>query len=268
MKSVAFLSVLALSTSAVFAAATTQTANTIGVLRVDSTANRTIVAVPWVGASVSNESVRVTDIVKTANLSVDDTLSYYNSATGEFQTWTLVAGGGGNPPVWQAATEVVESGSGEKGVSSDVQTLPRGGALILVRQNATNPPYFYLQGQVPTGGSVAVTLPTNSLSGPVYSLIAPPLAQTNDISLASGVWKDVGAMDQIVIQGVGGLNTTCQWKDDAWKYGLWTEDANHFKTLTWTNAPAIKSGTGFWYVSRTPTNVQASVSWETGKTEN
>lgn len=256
MKLATLLSVSLLASAAAFAETSATTANVVGVLRVDSSAKRTIVAVPWVAAGVDAGNIKVTDIVKTSNLTVGDTLSYYNDGT--FDTWELVAGTGGAAPAWATVNQV--SKSGETGTSEDpaVQTLPRGGALILVRQDATKP--FYLQGQYSSATMENQTLANGgSKAAPVYSLIAPPAVQNVDVNTAT--WANVGANDQLVIQGVDGQSTTCVWREGQWQTYSWVEQ-DGLKVLQYSKTvPSILAGTGFWFVSQTSGETQPTVRW-------
>lgn len=249
MKFATILSVSLLATVSAFADATASSANIFGVLRVDSTAKRTIVAVPWVAAGVDAGNIKVTDIVKTSNLKVGDTLSYYSDGT--FDTWVLNAGTDGAAPAWVSANQV--SQNGETGTSEDpaVQTLPRGGALILVRQDATKP--FYLQGQYSEAKATAPTIATGTAAAPTYNLIAHPGATSGSIDLNTDItWANPNTTDRIYILQADGKNVECQCRETngtwQWQYGTWTGSGR--LTVTWKNAPEIPAGTGFWYVSK------------------
>ena len=252
MKLATFLSVSMLATCSAFAASTATSENVIGVLRVDSPYARTIVAVPWVAAGVEAGDIKVTDIVKTANLSEGDELHYYNGAN--FNSWRL----NGNKE-WVPANQVSENGGSGTSPDSAVQGLPRGGALILVRKEPANP--IFLQGQYSSAPMSAQTLASGGTKmSPVYSLIAPPSTTGKDFDLMSGTWSNVGAYDQIIIQQAGGKNIVCQWSDSAWKVGEWTGEVP-FKTFSLTAAPSIPAGTGCWYVSRTAGGPAPTVQW-------
>lgn len=228
--------------------ADTTTANVIGLIRVDSSANETIVSIPFVATSAGADdaAIPVTDIVKTANLEVGDKLEYYNSAQGKYEVWQIVAGEGG-VKTWQAATSVND---GEMTVASS--SLARGNAIILVR--TTPGSCFYLQGQVAKSGSAECTMARGSASAPAYSLIAPPSDKT--VELNDGVWAKVGAKDQVQING------KLYWFDAlSGKWGTYATDPTTFvKTFTPTEA-TIAVGTGAWFISAPGATEAAQVTW-------
>lgn len=250
MKLATLLSVSLLASAAAFAETSATSANVIGVLRVVSSAKRTIVAVPWVAAAVTGGDIKVTDLVKTSNLTVGDKLHYYNGST--FDSWVLVAGESGQAPVWQAAVSVKGSGEAEQNASADVQGLPRGGAILLDRQ--TPSASFYLQGQVGSATIASPTIAAGTVAAPVYSLIAPPKAQNEaTFALSSLTFKGtIGEKDRIFIYLASGETKECQYKNGMWQYNTWAEDANGWMKESWT-AATIPTGTGFWYVSTTAT---------------
>lgn len=250
MKFATLLSVSLLASAAAFAETSATTANVIGVLRVDSSAKRTIVAVPWVAAGVAAGDIKVTDLVKTSNLTDGDQLHYYNGST--FDSWVLVAGESGQASVWQAAVSVKGSGEAEENASPDVQGLPRGGAILLDRKTPSAP--FYLQGQVGTTDIASEVIAAGTEAAPVYSLIAPPKVQ-NEATFALSSLKftgTIGAKDRIFIYLPSGETKECQFRSGAWQYNTWAADTDGWMKESWTSA-TIPTGTGFWYVSTTAT---------------
>ena len=255
MKIALLLSVPLVSAS-VFAAATTQSSNTFGLLRVDSTQKQTIVCVPWVGSSANatDQKIPVTDIVKTANLTVGDELYWYDPSAGSYKSWHLVAGASGAAPVWEATPTISENGA-ESGTPAVGTALARGEAFILIRQNPAVP--FYLLGQVAnSSGNVE-----NTLVAGAYSLLAPPIATSadsfdlNDDSKVawgtSGGQNKPNANDVIMIPD---SDVTLSWNSDAGKWGTGKRawDAEQKKIVfQWDEKPnaKIKSGCGAWYVN-------------------
>lgn len=250
MKFATLLSVSLLVSAAAFAGTSATTANVVGVLRVDSTAKRTIVAVPWVAAGVNAGDIKVTDLVKTSNLTAGDTLSYYKG-NGTFDTWELVEGTGGAAPAWASVNQVSENG--EAGTSEDpaVQTLPRGGALILVRKDETKP--FYLQGQYSEVAATAPTIVTGTADAPVYNLIAHPGAKSGDVDLNVHIaWTNPSTTDRIFILKPDGLTVECQYHNGRWQYNTWVKpEGSGLMLENWDDA-TVPAGTGFWYVSKGP----------------
>lgn len=223
--------------------ADTTTANVVGLIRVDSSANETIVSIPFVAtsASATDAAIPVTDIVKTSNLTNGDELRYYNSSTRKYQCWRLTDGN------WEAASEVSSGGAVSTG-----STLARGDAIILVRENPGSS--FYLQGQVAKSSSVKCTMAQGSATAPAYSLIAPPTDTA--VALNAGSWTKVGDKDQVQING------KLYWFDAlSGKWGTYATDPTTFeKTFTPTDV-TIAVGTGAWFISAPRAAEAAQVTW-------
>ena len=77
---------VAILAASVCAADEITSSNVLGILPVTSSAKRTIVSVPWCAMSATdNAAIQVSNVVKTANLTVGDTLHYVNSS-GKYNT--------------------------------------------------------------------------------------------------------------------------------------------------------------------------------------
>lgn len=199
-----------LSTLAIAAASTAlavESSNTFGILRVDSSAEQTIVSIPWEAAG--GGSIKVKDVVKTANLTNGDQLYYY--ANGSYKLWVLEDG------VWTGAQTVKDQDgatiTADRGTDADV--LARGGAIILVRKNPTtgtpavaNP--FYLYGQY-NSGDVTVEVNRNE-TNPTYTLMAPPKTADNT-TVNSGTWTGFKKGDALILPSTKRLswNDTTKW---------------------------------------------------------
>ena len=253
MKIALLLSVPLVSAS-VFAAATTQSSNTFGLLRVDSAQNQTIVCVPWVGSSASatDQNIPVTDIVKTANLTVGDNLYWYDGA--KYWGWVLQKKQESDEKVWVSANIVEEGDVVAASPGADIQTLARGNAIILVRQNPASP--FYLLGQVAKStGAVANKLPAGA-----YSLLAPPSVSDGKFNLNTGAtWTTPNAGDAIVIPDA---NVSLSWNSEEGKWGVCTQVVlGNQKRKLWNYDKAeIAAGCGAWYVNGG--NAEVTVSWK------
>lgn len=231
-----------LSTLAIAAASTAlavESSNTFGILRVDSSAEQTIVSIPWEAAG--GGSIKVKDVVKTANLTNGDQLYYY--ANGSYKLWVLEDG------VWTGAQTVKDQDgatiTADRGTDADV--LARGGAIILVRKNPTtgtpavaNP--FYLYGQYTTSGSTTTTCVANG-----YTLLAPPSTDETDLNTKS--WTTPGANDNIILQNA----TVLHYRDVSgrMKWGKLKKELNpQTGVITETVDPTVAkivAGEGAWY---------------------
>lgn len=225
-----------LLTIAAIAAASTalavESSNTFGILRVDSSAPETVVAIPWLAAG--GNAIAVKDVVKTAGLNTGDQLFYYN---GDYKLWVLNAQG-----QWEGATTAIKGPTGEtvQVPAGDAETLARGGAIILVRTNPAE--QFYLYGQYTSDGA-SVTPVVNG-----KSLIAPPVASNEgfDLNGTDVMTGSPSAGDYIVVDlgTVLTYTTTHGWaqKKTTISSGVPTTNYN-------TDAAVIPSGKGVWYVS-------------------
>lgn len=229
-----------LLTIAAIAAASTalavESSNTFGILRVDSDQKRTVVAVPWVAPG--GQDIDVSNVVKTANLTTGDTLYYYDG-TG-FTMWRLSDSG-----VWEQA----QNNEGQ----TPPQSISRGKALVLIRENSSVP--FYLYGE-------HMSTPTQmTIAAGAMSLIAPTITTASGTYTPNdAVWTNVNNGDRIIIQ-TSGVNVECKYDSTSneWKQGQWS--TGPFKEWQWVDMTAtIPCGTGFWYKSVGAQN--PSVNWE------
>lgn len=229
-----------LSTLAIAAASTAlavESSNTFGILRVDSTAAQTIVSVPWLAAG--GGSIKVKDVVKTANLTKGDQLYRYNGS--EYQLWVLGDNG------WEGATSV--STDKIQASQGDDEVLNRGDALILVRQTYSSP--FYLYGQY-TASEATLNVARGTAETPAYSLVAP--SKTTDTALDSLANANVGKNDTVIVKDSSGnmrvlsCRNTASDEDPVYKWG---NVRNIFGTETFTAVEVtVPAGEGFWYISR------------------
>ena len=235
------------ASSLAFATATTTvtSGNTFGVLRVDvGTAEQVIIAIPWLAASTDGSDIKVTDVIKTANLYSGDQLYYYNTSTGKYQVWQL-----DDNKAWVAATRI----DGTEDVV-DGQTLTRGNAILLKRPG-TKSSSIYLYGQVPSTSTCEVTMAQGTTDTPAYTLIAPPAVSETDLN--SATWKNVATGDYIVLDVGTLLNYVTI--DGTGKWAQWTGFEDHADKYS-TDAAKISAGQGAWYVSRGGTSA-ATVKW-------
>lgn len=236
----------AVSTFAAFAA---DGEMVFGALRVDSTAAQTIVSIPWAEAG-TGDPIKVKDAIKTTNLTEGDQLYYYDSTatTPSYKLWVLGASG------WEGAETVLNNITPVQG--SDDDTLARGGALILVRQNPTkkedgsaNP--FYLYGQYTTSDSSTTCIKNG------YTLLAPPSTSTTDLNNANIKWETPGANDNIVLQN----GTLLHYRGNKW--GKLTkardEETGAISESVDAAVATIAAGEGAWYINNQSNDV--TVKW-------
>ena len=240
------------ASSLAFATATTTvtSGNTFGVLRVDvgNTVEQVIIAIPWLAASTDNSDIKVTDVIKTANLYENDELYYYNTSTKLYQVWQL-----SSSKEWVAAAVV--DGDGTETASADT-TLKRGNAILLKRPG-TKSSSIYLYGQVPSTSTCDVTMAQGTADTPAYTLIAPPAVIATDLNSAE--WSNVGSGDVIVLDGGTVLNYVTIDNTKKWAKRTGYDSSTNADTYS-TTSSTISAGQGAWYVSRGGT-AAATVKW-------
>ena len=228
--------------------ATAETVNQFGVMRIDSSAPNTLVALPWksLGPNASAPAaITAANVVMTNNLVNGDWLIYYD---GGYKGWCLADG------VWQPTATVEAEKVGGVAVSAAAAsaTLDRGQAIWVVRKvqtgrDLTKP--FYLYGQ-----HLAATSADNATVSSGGKLLASPnTTAAFDISAAG---KITGAVAGDVIQLPAATDnvmpTRYEYKDGAWGYWAESTEVVGGRTLlvkTWTTTGlTIPAGRGFMYI--------------------
>lgn len=274
MKKSAIAFAFVLSAAAAMAETTTATsANVFGVLRVDSKAAKTIVAVPWEKTDVNGGAIDVASVVKTANLTAGDKIFVYDGrestsaseSKSRYNTWILTEGEGGVLYWANSAKQVIANGEVDKAPDAAEANIARGTAFILERENPTNSDGsakpFYLFGQVAASkGSYTVVAGSNHY--PCFNLIAAPATAGQRLNSLDWDGSKINALDSICIPSAdGSFQTVLQWKDGKWKYQGFDKGASGLPpgvapAKTWIEyTGTIPAGTGIWYVSKggTPT---------------
>ena len=233
-----------------------QGGNVFGVMAVESGTEYTIVAVPWCECATNdNQAVAVSNIVKTANLEVND-MVYVVDNTGKFNAWKLQSGAGG-VLYWNSVPTASLEGLGT--LDSSVATAARGSAIILYRQHpkdGDDPKKFYLYGQVGTGTTVVTPITPNG-----STLIAPPYYAADGVDiLASGVASFTPLNgDKIIVRKTrSGSSREYTYKSSANK---WYYEGN-YPDYVETQATEIKipCGAGAWYITTAPT-LGRTITW-------
>ena len=240
---------LALAASFVSAAAlgAVTSANAVGVLRVDSTVRRTIVAVPW--EAVGGGEARALDIVSSKGLTPGDKVFVYSQsgkAKGVHSAYSLQSG------AWDAMPVVTADGVWK---GDGTETLPRGGAFQLWRSDASKP--FVLCGQAPEDAADAVEVDPGTPAKPAYSMLGSPRTEPFVLN-AEGAVENPNEGDRIVVPQTGG-DRVYEWRAaDGWGYDAkvahTAEVAGRvvtgYRTARKTDGEmSVPVGTGFWYVS-------------------
>ena len=241
---------------AAFATATTvDSSYVLGVMPVNASGKRQVIlSIPWV-AEGGATAIAVTNLVKTAGLTVGDTLTWYDTTAGKYKQWQVAENGGVG--YWTPVTVTEDTGS--YATPAENATLLQGQAVVLTRtatgEEDLNKP-SYVIGQVGTNATASTTISGNS-----WHMLAPPVASTSDVDFNTcasdgSTWSScVG--DEVTIDGANGLYKTYKCVDlgegKALRY-VWT--TSMFAT---THAAMIPAGRGFWYKRNSDSSV--TITW-------
>ncbi len=263
MKKLLFAAALISAASAL--ATTVDSANTFGVFKLQPTTNQTVVCIPWVAVGNGNADVRVADLVMASNRLAGDTLWYYdssaNNGAGEFKCWELEEDTDTGTKSWNAVSSVTQ-GRVTSGTAAALQTVRRGGALIICTQKDTSctpaafPP-IYLCGQYTPDS--ATTSISGSESADTWSLLAPPKVTTTGVDLNASengvtVGGSISSDDYIILPS----NPLRKYKYNS------TEGKWGYATLSGTTTPeslVIPAGQGAWYVRAKGMTSELTFTW-------
>lgn len=233
---------------------------TIGVVKVASDAEVTIIPVPW--QSLGDTDIKATELVHAASLSNDDELIVYGT-DGKSQTW-IVKNGEWTAP---AAEHIIDSGDSEpqKVEAQDPAELKRGQGVILKRKDPSKE--IVLIGQ-PVASEEDVETPIAAATDdePSWNLVASP--KMAEVNISAAFTEEKGNTSDEIIVPTAGTPKHYTYKNGAWGYpgGKVTEEVNHpalgaitvIKTEHKTGDTTINAGTGFWYLNK---GTSKSINW-------
>ena len=238
------------------AAMAVSSSNMFGILRVDSTAEETIISVPWIETAASSGDIKICDLVLTSNLTVGDRLLYYTGTkpgtttpAQDFQylAWTLGTDADG-VKVWESVTTVDKDADGRTRMTVSApggnEAVPRGAALMIIRPKAHVDP-IYLYGQYTPGAVEGRTL-QGTFEQPAYTLLAP--SDPNGVDLnTSGVMSGTPDINDYIV--IGDVGTMLKYDNGQWGVmGKYDRPTGTYPMDT--SKAVIKPGQGVWYVSR------------------
>ena len=247
---------LSLASSLSAATTTVESGNTLGFLRVEiGTSAEALIAIPWLGVATTDTDIKVTDVVKTANLTAGDQLFYYDTTSKKYQVWQL-----NNSKEWVAAS-IVSDDAGTKTAGETDKTLKRGNALLLKRTK-TDETSVYLYGQVATStDAIKTTMAQGTSETLAYTLLAPPSVEDTDLNTGA-TWANVNDGDWIVLSD----STVLTYRNDSDNTKKWCKvtgfDETTNKDKIDTAVAKITAGQGAWYVSAKGATATATVTWQ------
>ena len=213
------LMALALSAAALSALADVP-GNEVGLIQINSSLKDTVVAVPF--TSLSGGNVKVSELVKTTNLTAGDSLWVFEND--KYTAWTLSGGEWTSVPTVNAGGLPIASGSTP---SAGEKALNLGSAIWIRRQDPSKP--FWVYGAYTD--NVSTVVQANK-----WNLVANP--RSTDSRLPPPFAKG----DVVRIPSDSGFPRT---------YKAVMKDS----TLTWQSgkdsyeSPVLKPGEGVWYIS-------------------
>ena len=213
--------------------------NTFGVLKVTCSAQKVIIATPWVEC-LTADNVKVTDLVMTSGLADGDAILVYQG--GEFKSW-VISGGAWVAQIVSQAGATVSSGDAASAA------IARGQAFWFVKASYSEPYDLYLYGQDTTAGATS-TIAQGSSGTPAYSLLASPNTVAADLN-AKNFDGTPNAADEIRVPRHNLPDLIYTYQDGKWgtfvsvKIGT----TNRYRK-DWQAGCTIPAGTGFWYVSK------------------
>ena len=212
---------------------------TVGVMKVESGAEYTIVAVPW--KSLGTGDIKVNELLHTGNRSEDDMLYAYDKDNKDYAagTWKLNA-----DKIWEPVGVAKDD---TMKYADENMTIKRGQGVWLKRVDKNEP--IYLLGQVaeePTA-AVEVELEAGTSEEPTWNLVASPA--TEDLNVAAKISTVGAANDQIIVPTAGApVNYTVH--DNQWGYWKPVKGDDGIVRKEWTTTDIkVPAGTGFWYLN-------------------
>ena len=222
--------------------------NTFGVLKVTCSAQKVIIATPWVECLTAG-NVKVTDLVMTSGLATGDAILVYQGENDQgkstFNCWAINGVG-----AWEATTVVQTNAVVSSGDASSA-AIARGKAFWFVKNSfsAGSTYDLYLYGQ-DTDASATSTIVAGTSASPAYSLVASPNTVDADLN-AKNFSGTRNAADEIRVPRHNLPDLIYTYKDGQ-GWGTSTKvpvgETGRFKKM-WTLGCSIPAGTGFWYVS-------------------
>ena len=223
-------------------------ANTFGVLKVTCSAQKVIIATPWVKCGDATAAVKVTDLVMTSGLANGDAILVYQD--GEFKSWVISDG------AWVAQI-VSQAGATVSSGDAASAAVERGEAFWFVKASYSEPYDLYLYGQDTTAGATS-TIALGTSTSPAYSLLASPNTVAADLN-AKNFSGTRNAADEIRVPRHNLPDLIYTFKDgQGWGTSTKVQVGTIYKKM-WQVGCTIPAGTGFWYVSKGGTG---TISWQ------
>ena len=233
---------------------------TIGVVKVASDAEVTIIPVPW--QSLGDTDIKATELVHAASLSDKDELIVYGT-DGKSQTWIVQDG------KWTGPYEYTIGGGYSEPQQVGVQDpakLKRGQGVILKRNDPSKEIVLIGQPVANEAEKVETPIAAASANEPSWNLVASPKMKQVEVGTVAGA----NTSDEIIVP-TAGTPKHYTYKNNAWGY-TGKIDEKEVTLPDGTKTMAVKfghktgdtevpAGTGFWYLNKDSTNSEKKITW-------
>ena len=246
---------------------------TIGVMKVESASEYTILAVPWV--SLGTGDVKASELVHAASLKEGDELIVYGDDGKTFNKWTVMNG------EWAKSTEYdLDDDEPQASATPEPSSvgLARGKGVWLKRSKPEESP-IYLIGQ-PSDDAVETLLAVaDDTEGSSWNLVASPSAEPVDVAALLGAKGDNADKEDRVVVPTGANSAPKNFHYRVRKgVGAWGYDSTEYVLddndnvlgvravfVTTGDGTTVPAGTGFWYLNSSK-DATKTISW--GGTDN
>lgn len=255
LKSLVFLMGVVLSIGAF--GETNYSVNVGGLLKVDSRATNTVVAVPWMCFNTNGQmKIDIGTLVKQRNFVPGDTvMTVAADGSRVYEAWAL----GDDGWTWERVQTIrreTARQSYETPIEATNRWCGRGIGLWVSRcgvgADLTKP--FYLGGQYESN-AITNEIVAGTMTKPAWTLLSNPLEEAVDLN-EDIAWNSNPSTDDLLsLVTSGGTLQTYTWRDSDRKWGYSEyrpikEGSTFKKQVRVTDDCVVKPGYAFWYIRR------------------
>ncbi len=251
MKLKSLLAVAAVSAAGI-ASATVTSDNTLCRVMINSGTTNTIVSIPLVTVAGTAESIDISALILTNNLTAGDSVLLKNGEG--WYAWSLGKSG------WEKADNA--SGVTAETTKAPSDLLDRGSAVWVNRQDPSKP--FYIYGQISTNDATSVTI-TGSDSASTYTYVGNPNPDAYPLTTPKTKWSGLVANDRIIIPDSTGAASMKEYVWNGSDFGTISYETNTYgylvkKFTAATDSTTIPAGQAFWFVTAAGAG-ERTISW-------
>ena len=235
---------------------------TIGVLKVESDAEYTILAVPW--QSLGSGDIKASELVHAASLSKDDELIVYND-DGSTTSWKVDENGEWKAPVTYSQNEQGQFVPDTPVAASSV-AIARGKGVWLKRSDTTKD--IVMIGQPATEEVETPIAAAKSEDEPSWNLVASP--KLEEVNISETFIADANKADEIIVPTAVAPKHYTYDEKEGWGY----PGEIGTRTITFggvqrtavitghkTDDVRVPAGQGFWYLNKDTSNEEKKITW-------